>query len=97
MITRALESKEKRKDSKRIKKEKDGLNAAAFKKECHDIRRIHKTGSSFNVAALRSQCCNIGKNNKTSFWQNSGCRDIDYSMPQHAWTRAKTNKLMLQH
>ena len=52
MITRALESKEERKDAKQTKKEKEGLNAAALETQCRSIGRNMKTGSSFNAAAL---------------------------------------------
>ena len=57
MITRALESKEKRKDAKRTKKEKEGLNVAALEIGCCSIRE----GEKMAVA----QCRSIGKNSKT--------------------------------
>ena len=52
MITRALESKEERKDAKRTKKEKEGLNATALEIQCRSIGRNQKTDSSLNAAAL---------------------------------------------
>ena len=64
MTTRALESKEERKDAKGTKKEKKGLNAAALETQCRSIGRNMKTDSSFNAAALKTQCRSIGKKAK---------------------------------
>ena len=59
MITRALELKEERKDSKRMKNEKGGLDAQALRIECHGIDKIQQIGSSFNAAALSIECHGI--------------------------------------
>ena len=55
MMTRALESREERKDAKR-KKEEDGLNAAALEIQCRSIGRNQKIGRMVDATALSTQC-----------------------------------------
>ena len=62
MITRALESKEERKDSKHIKNEKGGLDAQAQCTHCMPWHaKWKKTGSVEDAAACRTGCRSMHK------------------------------------